>query len=142
MSTSQGHPVLDKAATISDSSAAKFRILTGDTTDTTNNLLVLKLATGETTRPIGVLQVATTAADERQTVRFMGISKVTVNGSGNAIDVNDMIVASSGGKGVKSTTPDATDQYPVGIAMAPSTADNDEIDVLLTPGALIVKGTG
>ena len=140
MSVSSGHPVLDIAMKISDASIARYRIVQGDTSNTTNTDMVAKAATGETTRPIGVTIEATTVADQTAGVRVAGVALVEVNGT-SAIDIGDMICATSAGIGVIATAADATAQYPVGIALAPSAASGDVIPVLLTPGAIIVKGT-
>jgi hypothetical protein len=67
MSISNGNISADIGVRISDSSISKYRIVQGDTTDTTNALAVVKASTAETTYPIGVTQTATTAADENAT---------------------------------------------------------------------------
>jgi hypothetical protein len=139
MSASNEYPVLQIGAVVSDSSISKFRIVQGDTTNTTNTTMVVAAATGETTLPVGVTYEATAAANRRCGITMGGIANVEVNGSGTAIDIGTRIVATSGGVGVANSTPDATDQYAIGIALAPSSASGDIIPVLIAPH-LIVKG--
>jgi hypothetical protein len=140
MSVSNGNDLLTIGAKISDASIGKYSIVTGDTTNTTNSDRVMKAATGGTTKPLGVVQEATAAANKIAAVRVAGISKVRVNGSGTEIDIGDSIIASAGGEGVKVGAASATEQWAIGFALEPSAADNDEIDVLISPH-LIVKGT-
>lgn len=141
MSVSNAIGILDIGAKISDAAATEFSILQGDTTDTTNYDLVYKLATGETTKPLGIIQETTDEADVLATVRKMGISRCRVDGSGTAIDVGTSIVASSDGIGKSSSTPDAAQQWAIGFAEGVSSASGDIIDVFISPH-LIVKGTG
>jgi len=139
MSVSVGYPGIDITVTISDSSISAYRILQGDTTDTTNVLVVMKAATAETTKPLAVTQEATTAADAQCVVRISGVAEVEVNGSGTAIDIGTSICASTGGVGVSSSTPDNAQQWAIGYALEPSAASGDVIKVLVAPH-LIVKG--
>jgi hypothetical protein len=138
MSVSNGNISADIGVRISDSSISKYRIVTGDTTDTTVALCVMKANTGETTQSLGVTQTATTAADENATVRVYGISLVEMGS--DTVDINSSVTAEAGGKGAVSTTPDAAQQWAIGFALAPSAADGNIIPVLISPH-LIVKGT-
>lgn len=141
MSASNGVSIgLDVTAKISDASIAKFKIVIGDTTDTTNADMVMTVGTAETDKPLGITQEATTAADADCLVRMGGISKCVVDGNANAIDIGTSICAGAAGVGHASTTPDAAQQWAVGYALEPSAADGDIIKVLVSPH-LIVKGT-
>ncbi len=138
MSVSEGNEVLDRGVTISDASASKNRLLQGDTTDTTNSLEVYKLATGETTKPLAVLLEPTTEADQPSNARFSGVAVIEMNG--DTIDIGDSIVATTAGKGAIATTPDAAQQWAIGMALQPSSSDGDKIKVLIDRH-LITKGT-
>lgn len=141
MSSSSGYGGRDIPATISDSSAEKYRFVTGDTTDTTNKLLVCKIATGEATPPLGILQEPVTVADTRQPIRIDGTSKLKVNGNASNIDINTELVATAGGIGVPLSTPDATPQYVGAISLGVSTTDGDVIRVMKVTPYRVVKGT-
>ena len=141
MSVSSGVPIAggDITVKISDASISKFRIVYGDTTDTTNTDLVCLAATAETTKPLGVTLEATTAADADCAIRTNGIALVEVNGT-SAIDIGDSICSTAAGVGVIASTADAAEQWAIGIALAPSAASGDIIPVLIDRH-LIVKGT-
>jgi len=124
----------------SDASIAKYKIVYGDQTDTTNIDKVVTVSTGSTQVPIGVTQFATTAEDQQVTLAVNGVTQLYVDGSGNAIDIGDKIIATSAGIGIISATPDATAQEVLGIALAPSGASGDIIPVLIARQSL-VKGT-
>lgn len=128
-----GNPTLLKAVTISDSSISAYRIVKGDTTDTTNSLMVCAAATASTVPPIGVTTDATTAADEKTTIVMGGIALVNVDGSGTAIDIGTAIVATTGGQGIAASAASNTAQYILGYALEPSAAAGDVIQVLIAP---------
>lgn len=140
MSISSGNPVLDVTANVSDSSISRYRIVQGDGTNTTTSLMVVKAATAETTKPLGITVEATTAANSQCGVRVYGVALLEVDGSGTALDIGDSVCATTGGVGVISTTPDAAQQWAIGYALAPSAASGDIIPVLIDRH-LIVKGT-
>lgn len=130
-----GTPTVDMegiiAVKISDASIAVGKILQGDTTNTTNSSIVCKAATANTQVPIGVTTTATDAANEIATMQYSGTVKINVDGSGTAIDIGTLIVATTAGQGVAAPTADATSRYIVGKALAPSAADGDLIPVML-----------
>lgn len=73
-------------------------------------------------------------------VAITGVLKLTANGSGTSISTGDTVVSDGSGKVVKATWSSATmdklktfggNSYVLGIALQPSTADGDEILVLL-----------
>jgi hypothetical protein len=134
------NPTLTIGARCSDASITAGRIVTGDTTDTTNQRMVVKAATGETTQPLGITETLTDAADQNVTVVMQGIAECVVNGNSVNIDINDSIVATTGGIGVKISTLDDTPQLAIGYALAPSAADGDTIPVLIDRHHL-TKGT-
>ena len=138
MSVSSGNQSGDITVKISDASISAYRIVYGDTTDTTNTDMVMLAATGETTKPLGVTLEATTAADQNCAVRVSGIAKIEVNGT-SAIDIGDSICASTAGVGVISSTADNVAQWAIGFALAPSAASGDVIEVLIDRH-MIVKG--
>ena len=125
-------------AVISDASIAVARIVTGDTTDTTNTSLVMKAATGATTKPLGITFTKTEAVDKEASICYAGITELEVNGT-SAIDINDSIIATAAGVGVIAGTPAATQQWAIGYALEPSAASGDVISVLVSPH-LIVEG--
>lgn len=139
MSVSNGNPVLDIAAKISDASISKSRIVCGDTTDTTNSDLVMKAATSGADKPLGVTTELTSASDQTAAVRVEGIAEIEVDGT-SAIDIGDSIIASTGGKGVIAAAASATAQWSIGYALAPAAADGIVIPVLIDRH-LIVKGS-
>ena len=141
MGTSSGSPGVHESARISDSSISRYRILQYDTSNTTNYDRVMKAATASSQAPAGITNSATTAANQIAGVRQSGIAKLEVNGNSDNISPGDYIVATAAGVGVKAAAVSATAQYPVGIAQAPSTADGDIIEVLLTLGVSIGKYT-
>jgi hypothetical protein len=140
MSVSSGNGLLDKAMKVSDASIARYKLVKGDQTNTTNAEPVVTVAGAETERLIGITQEATTAANQFAAIRLAGISKLQVDGNAAAIDIGDSICAGTAGVGHKSTTADAAEQWAIGYALEPSTADGDVITVLIDRH-LIVKGT-
>lgn len=140
MSISNAYKGNEIPVTVSDSSSTKYRFMTGDTTDTTNLVIAVKAATGETTPPIGILQEGSSAADAVRTLRIYGTAKLEVDGSGTAIDINTLLVAKAGGVGVSSTTPDAAQQWVGARSLGVSTASGDIILVKIVD-ILLVKGT-
>jgi hypothetical protein len=134
----------DPAFTISDSTLAKYRIVTADTSATPNapdqSLPTLKGADANTDHPIGVTLEEVTATAKVVPVRCWGITKLEVNGGAGAIDIGTKIVAGTGGKGVAAAAAGAADQEVLGTALGASSADGDVISVLLRPHTL-VKGT-
>lgn len=118
-------------AQCSDASIAVGKILQGDTTNTTNVLQVVKAATASTQVPVGITITETDAANEKLTYQYSGIALVNVDGSGTAIDIGTLIVATTAGQGVAAPTFDATARYAVGVALAPSAASGDFIPVQL-----------
>lgn len=135
---SEQHPVLPIGGKISDASISKYRIVTGDTTNTTIAVPVFKAAADSTVPALGVTYEATTAANQTCGIVVMGIAYVEVDGT-TPIDINDSIIATTGGKGVKAGAASATTQFAVGHALAPSAADGDIIPVLIDRH-LIAKG--
>lgn len=87
MSVSSGNQGPDITAKISDSSIAVGRIVQGDTTNTTNTDMVMKAATAETTKPLGITLEAGAAANDEVAVRTSGIALCDVDGSGTALDI-------------------------------------------------------
>ena len=138
MSVSTGNPGPDVSMRMSDASISAFRIVQGDTTDTTNARAVVKSATANTEVPLGVTLAPTTAADENVPIRLNGIAQVEMNG--DTVDIGSPIVATTAGKGAVAPTADATARWIVGFAMAPSAADGDVIPVRLAI-SLFVKGS-
>jgi hypothetical protein len=63
-------------------------------------------------------------------IRLRGTSSLKVDGSGTAISVGDFLKPGTGGKGVKCSAGDAYSA----VAMEASTADGDEIEVLVERG--------
>lgn len=129
MSVSSGNVGPDVSAKCSDSSIAEFRIVTIDTTDTTQDELVVKAATGSTVPLVGITLDNTDSADLNVTYRMYGIAKLRVLGNSDNISEGDLLVASTGGKGIKFSSPSGTTQFIIAQALAPSTADNDIIRV-------------
>jgi hypothetical protein len=140
MSTSEGKPTQFLSCVISDASSSAYRLVNGDTTDTTNTLISCAVATDATAPIIGVTTRATTAADEHTVIVTDGIAMVDVDGNSNAIDIGDFIIPTTGGQGIIAAAAGATAQYAIGIALAPSAADGDVIPVLISR-TRIVKGT-
>jgi hypothetical protein len=140
MSVSNGNGLIDRAMKVSDASIARYKLVKGDTVNTTNSEKVVTVATAETDKPIGITQEATTAANGIVPVRLAGIGKLQVDGNAAAIDIGDSICAGAAGVGHKATAPDADQQWAIGYALEPSAADGDIIEVMIAPH-LIVKGT-
>jgi len=138
MSVSTGNPGPDVTMRISDASISAFRIVQGDTTDTTTARAVALAATANTQVPLGVTLAPTVAADEDAPIRTSGIALVEMNG--DTVDIGSPIVATTAGKGAVAPTADATARWLLGHALAPSAADGDVIPVLIGRG-LYVKGT-
>ena len=95
---------------------------------------------------IGLNQAGFTDSDVWRATKYLyadlaGIGKFEVNGNSVNIDINDQLVATTGGLGVIVSTTDATPQYVGAIALEPSTADGDIISVLIVGPFPIVKGT-
>jgi len=134
------NPTLEKTYKVSGAAIAANKIVYGDTTNTTNNEVVVLSATASTQRPIGVTAESTSAADKPARIVISGIAKVNVDGSGTAIDIGDQIIATTAGQGIKAAAVGATAQEVLGIALAPSAAAGDLIDVLIDRQSL-VKGT-
>ncbi len=134
------NPGLQKAYLVSDASIAVAKIVTGDTTDTTNSSVVVKGATANTDFPLGVTATSTSAADKPATILLSGIVELNVDGNASAIDINDRLVSNGSGQGVKAATASATAQQVLGYALAPSTAAGDIISVLIDRHTF-VKGT-
>jgi len=126
-----GNPSPDVGMIISDASISAYRIVQGDTTDTTNANTVVKAATAATQVPIGITQQASDAADQYKTVRISGISMCEVDGSGTAIDNGTPIIATTGGVGIAATSSGSSVQWVIGFAQAPSSASGDIIPVLI-----------
>jgi hypothetical protein len=105
-------------------------IVTMDTTDSTNSRKVVKAATASTDMPIGVVIEPASGTDKNCTVQYQGIVSVKVDGNAGNIAENQYIVAGSG-YGLVAPTADATKRYALGIALAPSTAQGDYIDVMI-----------
>lgn len=123
MSVSCGYFAKDVAAVISDSSIEPYRILEGDTTDTTRREMVLKAASDASVPPLAVSLDSTSAADRAITVRVDGVVKIECDGSGTAIDIGDPIVATTGGKGIKADTGGTSAQWCIGTALEPCVID-------------------
>lgn len=134
------NPGLQKAYLVSDSSIAVARIVTGDTTDTTNSSVVVKLATASTDFPLGITATSTSASDKPATIILSDIAELEVDGNAGAIDINDRLVSNGSGLGVKAATASATAQQVIGYALAPSTASGDVIPILIDRFTF-VKGT-
>jgi hypothetical protein len=130
-----GTPTVDMegiiAVKISDASIAVGKILQGDTTNTTNSSIVCKAATDSIQKPLGVTTTATDAANEIATMQYSGIVKINCDGSSNAIDIGDMIVATTAGQGIIAPTLDSTERWTIGYALAPCAADGDMIPVMI-----------
>jgi len=141
MSISNAYGGTDIPVTVSDASASEFRFMTGDTTDATNLIIAVKLATAETTPPLGILQEPTTSVDVEGTLRIAGTSMLKVNGNSHNIDINDELVSAADGIGVLFSTPDAAVQYVGAIALGVSVADGDLILVKVVGPQRVVKGT-
>ena len=141
MSVSNGQFIgADRTVKISTAAIARYKIVKGDTTDTTNSDEVMVVAAAETDKVLGITQEATAAANDHAVIRYGGISLLQVDGNAAAIDIGDSICAGAAGVGHKSTTPDAVEQWDIGFALAPSAVDGDIIPVQIHPH-LIVKGT-
>lgn len=84
-------------------------------------------ATADTDKIIGICQNAP-AASEQAVIRFAGTSKLVSSGS---IAVGDRVTATTGGKGVTTTT---DKKVIVGMALQVGTTSGDICEVLLTPG--------
>ena len=111
-----------------------------DTSNTDNQETVCKAATASTQKVFGVATTATTAANQEVTIQIGGICKVNCDGSGTSISEGDYIIATTAGQGIIIDTEDATNQYTIGLALQPCTADGDFIPVLIERNA-INKGT-
>ncbi len=140
MSVSEGIDAVHVSMVVSDAAIAEYKIVQGDIANTTNDKKVVKVATADTHVPVGITQAPTTVANQDCPIAVSGIVPCMVDGNVAAIDINDRIVPGTAGKGVKFTALDAVGQESIGIAMEPSTADNDVIDVKIQP-AHLVKGT-
>lgn len=139
MSVSNGTTSPDVAFTITDATASEFRAVvvgTGSTATTRK----ATIATASTSPLLGVLQAPTTAANTSETVRLRGISKLEVNGNSINITAGDKLVATTGGVGIPASEASDTEQWLIGIALAPSEADGDIIPVLLSTETLYVEG--
>lgn len=128
MSTSEGQPTQIITALISDAAASVRRLVVIDTTDTTDTLLVAKLAADGSAFILGVLTNATTAADQQAGIAIAGVAEVEVDGTVNGgISEGDAITSDSVGRGVKA----GTSAERIGVALAPSSAAGDVIPVLI-----------
>lgn len=119
----------NRSMVISDASIARYRIVQGDTTNTTNAKEVGKAATAETQVPLGVTVYSTAAANRSVAVQREGVALVEVDGNTAAIDIGTPIVAMAGGKGRAAKTGGSGAQWVLGFALAPSEADGDIIPV-------------
>ena len=86
---------------------------------------------------VGVLQETVSAADATAgrvcDIRIMGISRCIASA---AIAIGDRVVVAATGK-VATAAATTAKQAQVGIAMTAAAANNDHLDVLLTPGVQI-----
>ena len=126
------------SAKCSDSSIAVGRLVQMDSTDSSVTEMVVKASTADTTIPFGITVTSTSAADQNVTIQIQGICNVSMDGS--TIDEGSKIVSAAAGQGAVSTAEDATNQWCVGFALAPSSVANDMIPVLIAPFPLN-KGT-
>lgn len=124
----------------SDASILPGVIVQIDTTNTTNTETVVKAATASSQIPVGITTTATDAADQEVTVQFGGICSCWVDGAAGAISEGQHIIATTAGQGIVIAAVGVPNQYPIGVALQPSAADNDYIPILINGPAAVNKG--
>ena len=131
MSVSTGLCGVDMTFISTAGTLAEAVLVTGDTSNTTNALKAVVVATGDTVVPIGVSNESSDAANQQVSIRISGVVLLTVDGNAGAIDINDSIVSNGAGSGVKATAEDQSAQWAIGFALEPSTAAGEQILVLI-----------
>ena len=125
----------------SDSTIASGVIVQLDTSNTSNTETVVKAATASSQIPIGITTTATAAADEEVTIQIGGIALCWVDGNAGAISEGQHVIATTAGQGIVVAAVGVANQYPIGVALQPSAADNDYIPILIHGPAAVNKGT-